>query len=302
LQDAVPGSFESVAEKTYLSKYYCKSDDLGGLSLFRMMSGLPADNESQFYPLSKGRFDGYVFEQYTDANLPEPFNYHINTEREGFMHRYLDSLKISITPYGKTFDFTIDPAVIAIPEGFRWKSVDITSLTGGITQGFFESDDRECVVTFGVILDYPNKLQTKKDNRSKTGDSYDPYAGNIYQWARFDLQKILAMEGKKIGYRLFQTATTQQHKEKNDVNFGIVADKIIDMKSADYAQSTLNADKALEYTYKSNYYVLPGCKYIRTICAEKNERRIILKCAYTEKGYANRDKYQKSIESIFKFK
>jgi hypothetical protein len=86
------------------------------------------------------------------------------------------------------------------------------------------------------------------------------------------------------------------------VNFDIVANKMIDIKSADYAQNAFNADKALEYTCRLNYYILPGCKYIRTICAEKNGKKIILKCAYTEKGYANRDKYQKSVESIFKFK
>jgi len=228
--------------------------------------------------------------------------------RDGAMIRYFDSLRISLGVNSKNFSLELDPAIVTVPKGFSWKTATIYNPAGGgLTHGFFESDDKECVVTFGVILFDPKAEGRWLVPPEQRGDSY---AGDILKRAKTDLLQKMEMKviaNKTEADRLLLSTGLFQEKpnELTAQNFDIVLEQLIREWNSNDAHNVFNADKVIEYSYKrgetpTGYF--SKIRHEETISAEKNGRMVILKCLYTDKGYKNKEKYRKSIESIFKFK
>ena len=302
LQTAFPGSFESAANKTALSNFYCKSDDLEDIFVFRMIPQSKTD--LHFYPMSRNRFDGYAFINKTEACNTDQFDLSTSTKREAEMNHYFDSLRIPLVTGSNKFDLDLDPAIVIVPKGFKWKTTSIYPGGRGLAHGFFESDDRECVITFGVNLYDPKEqfISTLPENLRR-----DPYSGDILKKAKDDLLKEMKM---KVVDKLFMRSFgvhVEKPNEQNLQNFDFLLEELglMHVWSSNDAYAVFNADKVIEYEFKkgwSPYGYFSKYRYGETISAEKNGRMVILICRYTENGYKNRLKYRKSIESIFKFK
>jgi Erythromycin esterase homolog len=301
LKNAFPGSFENLAYETGLSDFYCRGDDLNNTFIFRMIPN--RKSTSEFYPLSPKRYDAYVFINRTDACTTDQIDFASEVRREGKMRRYQDSLQIVMTPASKTFDFLLDPAIVSVPDGFRWKSVYVYSpAITGLTAGFFESDDRECVVAFGVSLRYPQERVIYSLQRPGLIQE-DIYAKDIMKLAKSDLLNETNMQGGDTKDPMVEWGMKKAH-EMTDSNFDIILERFIRAWSSEDAKAAFDADRVIEYTTKrsggSGYF--GKYKNIRTISTEKNGRVVILKCLYSDKGYENKEKYEQAIKSIFKFK
>ena len=301
LQKVFPGSFESLAYETGLSDFYCRGDDLNNTFIFRMVAD--RKTPSEFYPLSPKRYDAYVFINRTDACTTDQPDFNAVAKRGVAMRLYRDSLQIVITPASKTFDLLLDPAIVSVPEGFLWKSVSVYSPAKiGLTEGFFESDDGECIVAFGVSLRYPQGKTTYFLQRPGVPPE-DLYALDIMKLAKSDLLNKTNMQGGDTESSVLKWGVKKAH-EMTDSNFDIILERLIRAWSSEDAKAAFDADRVIEYTTKrsggSGYF--GKYKNIRTISTEKNGRVVILVCLYSDKGYENKEKYEQSIKSIFKFK
>ncbi|MDR2037172.1 MAG: erythromycin esterase family protein [Bacteroidales bacterium] len=283
-QEPLWGSFEKSAKNTLLEKFYCRSNNLNNdrYMLYRMIGNRV--DKAQFYPLSKDRFDGYVFiNQATSSQTCRSDTRYLNFPYPD-MGRYLDSLKISRTPYSKSFAFDTDCFSISISGDLRYRNVRLETVANA-KFGFFESKDRNFLVFFEDQVFLYKKgvdgLGTLRKQDLKKRFVYD-FMGRYYFTTAYYMDKA--------------------DHEKVNHNYWTLYGDMLDHQDEEYAQRAFNADQMVEYNDDANFSFL-GKRYThkKVIAIGKNENLIRIYCYYTDQGYADKEKYQKSIESILKF-
>ncbi|MDD3901773.1 MAG: erythromycin esterase family protein [Dysgonamonadaceae bacterium] len=286
LQRPVHGSFEWVADKVDYGKFYCQNTDFSSITSLRYIANIALIN--QFYPLSKFRFDGYV---YLNESTPcTPIQYNKSSENKRIIRKrnYVDSIKVLYAPYKaykyKIYVDSVSNVKITMPEGFRWKEFFyMYDLNGNLNypttfRGFFESNDKNCIVVIDnpqFPLNFPplNGIINKKDIETETKKSFSQIPG------------------------------FNQIPEKNNET---LIEKHIKYRTKIYAKKVFNADRVAESTLSiplsDKILVLGQYNFGEAIFIEKDGGTVILKCFYTNKGFKNKRKYRTGIESLVRFK
>lgn len=123
LQAPVHGSFEWAADKVGLKNFYCRNTNFGAITSLRYIASIALIN--QFYPLSKFRFDGYVYLNESTSCTPIEYNKSFEANRMIRKRNYIDSVKVHYAPY-KPYVYKIyadfhSNVDVFIPKGFRWR-------------------------------------------------------------------------------------------------------------------------------------------------------------------------------------
>lgn len=287
LQEPLHGSFEWAANKVSINKFYCRNTDFGVITSLRHIGNIALTN--QFYPLSKFRFNAFIF---LHESIPcSPIQYEGSKEiRKKTIRRknYIDSIRVLYAPY-KPYEYkiyvdSISTVDVFMPKGFKWKEFVFMYDLGGILnypttfRGFFESKDKNCI----VIIDNPQFPL-----------NYPPLTGIINK-------KDIKTEAKKL---FSQELEVNQLHEKN---IEVLMGKNLKFKSELYAKQVYNADRVsetiLNIPLNDKIRVLGSYNHGEVILIEKNGGTVILKCFYTNKGFKNKRKYRTGIESLVRFK
>lgn len=288
LQEALPGSFEWAADKVYFDRFYCRNLDLDSIFLFRVVGNRP--RSSQFYSLSKDRFDGYIYIRETASSPPDAYDIKTEYKRERIMKYYIDSLEFANAPCSNDFNYWVglaDTCVdIRVPGDFTWNGIKVPPLGSGMIgqrDGYFESEDKGCI----VIVDH---TLTRKPERY-----YAPNKVSMMSQIESWLIRNFSLKGRKWEPKYQQTRDT-------------LLAKYATFREDEYALQICNADKIAELTIPINLERNPNIKmlkmdykYSQTIIFEKDGDTISLICFYTDEGYANMEKYRKSIVSMIGF-
>lgn len=286
LQKPIHGSFEWAAGKVDYGKFYCQNTDFSSITSLRYIANIALIN--QFYPLSKSRFDGYVYLKESIPCTLIQYNKSFETKRIIRKRNYVDSIKVLYAPY-KAYEYkvyvdSVSNVKITMPEGFRWKEFFyMYDLNGNLNypttfRGFFESNDKNCIVVIDnpqFPLNFPplNEIINKKDIETETKKSFSQIPG---------FNQIL---------------------EKNNET---LIEKHIKYRTKRYAKKIFNADRVAESTLSiplsDKILVLGQYNFGEAIFIEKDGGTVILKCFYTNKGFKIKRKYRSSIESLVRFK
>ncbi|MDO5572320.1 MAG: erythromycin esterase family protein, partial [Bacteroidales bacterium] len=300
LSEPWKGSFEDMCSYTTLTNFYCRKEALGETYIFRFIP--QGDAPLQFSPYSKDRFDAYIFIEENFSGVIENFNDETQKNRENAMNRYITNLGIINNSLSDKFDLFIDSVSIIIPKNFKWNSTYCyTPLNDGSTQGFFISDDKQCIIGFSQALNANNSKKILSEKVEKILFSKDKVY-SIKQMAVRDLlhQTKLLDNDYKFKYGL------DRDNMKNHKNYDIILEKYINYWTDERAKSIYNADKALDFEYNNrmssndNYFY--PYTHAEAVYTEKNGKTVVIRCLYTDNGYKNKEKYKKAKESIFRFK
>jgi erythromycin esterase-like protein len=286
LEKPVYGSFEWAANKVSINKFYCQNSDFGAITSLRFIANTALT--SQFYPLSKFRFNAYIFLHESTTCTPLEYNKLYEIKRSVRKRNYIDSIKVSYAPYKsykyKIYVDSVCNVDVFMPKDFRWKDFFYKyNLNGNLHypstfRGFFESNDKNCI----VIIDNP-----------QVPLNFPPLTGIIYK-------KDIETETKKL---FSQKLGVNQIHEKN---IEALVEKNLIFKSKFYAKQVFNADRVAEsklnIPLNDRILILGSYNHGEAIFIEKNGGTIILKCFYTNEGSRNKRKYRKGIESLVRFK
>lgn len=275
LKQPVLGSFERMARDVSFDRFYCKSDDLGNDWYTFRMVGNKLD-ESQFYTLSKERFDAFVYVDESTRFMPTSLHSYTN------VGHLIDSLKLQNIPYSNTCAHYVHCLNLAVPKEFRYKDFggrpiylhNISPIENRASPlGLFESKDREYLMVFFPATHLNNI--------------------NVKEARLFEFEKALGMStygDRQIGLK------------KLEKIFRNLEGYIWELKSDRYAQEIFNADSVAEIWADTNFY-FSGKYYMhkQVFIIEKNDKVWLIYGYYTDKGIANQDTYRKGIESFVRF-
>lgn len=291
LQDPIDGSFEKAAEKTELNKFYCRSRDLKNDWYTYRMIGNSADKKSQFYFLSKDRFDGYVFisectSSYIDRSDFRPlptFN----------IEHYMDSIGISNTHYSKVFKYDTDTFNISVPKNFRYYKTGLNVFPRS-KSGVFISDDMNCIVVIDDCIMMYDK-QVLQNNRQLSTLLIKNFTKEVVYNMMYDFEI-------SSPYNNIYGEKAKNRNRSFELLFNTRKNDYIDFKNKEYAKKTFNADQAIEYYIDTDiYFSGKYYKHKNIITIGKNRNVMHIYCYYTDKGFTQKEKHRKSIESIIKY-
>ncbi|MDD4591786.1 MAG: erythromycin esterase family protein [Petrimonas sp.] len=275
LKQPVRGSFERAARDVSFDRFYCRSSDLGNDWYAFRMVGNKLD-ESQFYTLSKERFDAFVYIDESTRFMPTPLHSYTN------VGHLIDSLKLQNIPYSNTCEHYVDCLDLAVPNEFRYKDFggrpiyfrNISPIENQASPlGLFESKDKECLMIFTPASHLSNM--------------------SVEEARLYELRKALGIS----------THGELQISKGNIVKlFRNLEGDVWELKSDEYAKKNFNADSVSEIWTDTDFYFL-GKNYMhkQVFIIEKDEKVWLIYCYYTDKGITNQDKYRKGIESVVKF-
>lgn len=307
LQIPPKGSFEQAAGQLYFNEFYCKQSDLEYFASFRF-TGNAAKKNSQFYPFSLRRFDGYV---YINNSVPcSPLEWRLNEKnlREQDTRMYISSIREENTPYTK-FDYHIyfpDSTIkshIATPEGFRWKKRTLTPFGNNdkhyIIKGFFESKDQECIILINNTLQLNSTMYTRQKNKKM---SFHDRMEEEYA------RRGIIAHAEEIFIESFSLKSGLEDDEEYQKNKYSLMRRYLRFRDDIYAKEVFNADKVIEIPLRItgdddiNLKPLGDFTHGEAILLGKKDATVRLNIFYTEKGYRQKEKYRKAIESLVAFK
>lgn len=297
LQEPLYGSFEWMADKTKLGDIYCRTSALDTPNSFRHIGNRAAT--FQFYPLSKTRFDGYIYKEESESCIPVQYDHGSLSYRRRIQNDYIDSLKLNNTPYSsfnfEVFTDSISNVEVFNPEGFRWKSPRFSLYYSGnlnyagIFCGFFESKDRDCI----IIID--NMMFPKSSTKISSS-----------KISFFKKRNIIAEAENSFLSPKFEPINFSDKSQPSQDGENVSPSERLNYKSEAYAKQVFNADKVAEASLimspNDRLHIFGPYEHGEAILIEKDGGTINLKCFYTDKGYKNKKKYRKAIESLVRFR
>lgn len=309
LQIPPVGSFEWAVGQVCFNDFYCRQSDFDAVTSFRSI-GNTAIRNSQFFPFSKHRFDSYIYIDNSIACSPLEWRQQAMYGRQSGKRAYIDSLKVVNTPY-TPFNyhiFFLDSTInsrIATPEGFYWKKKTFHTIFGdnldnkALIIGFFESEEGECIIVINNNLS-PNSARSFR-RKSNQASSYHEKILIANQ-----SRGIMAL-AEDLFIKSFSLKSSQDNDEAYQKDKYTLMNRYLTFRDESYAKEIFNADKVIEIPLRItsaddvNLKPIGSFRHGEAILIGKKDATIHLNVFYTDKGYRQKEKYRKAIESLITF-